>query len=54
MAYNMAHDLLLPNSTRGGRLGFLMYPQAETGEGRRDSLDPDGFRYTMSSQEITG
>jgi len=54
IAYNMAHDLLLPNSTRGGRLGFLMYPQAETGEGRRDSLDPDGFRYTMSSQEITG
>ena len=54
MAYNMSHDVALPHATRGGRLGFLMYPQAESGDGRRDSLDPDGFRYTMSSQEIIG
>ena len=52
MAYNLAHDVALPGSTRGGRLGFLMYPQAETAEGRRDSLDPDGFKYTITSREI--
>ncbi len=54
MAFNMAHDVVLPRSTRGGRLGFLMYPQAETADGRRDSLDPEGFRYTMSAREIAG
>lgn len=54
MGYNMAHDVTLPHSTRGGRLGFLMYPQAETADGRADSLDPDGFRYHISSQEVTG
>jgi transglutaminase-like putative cysteine protease len=52
MAYNVAHDVALPGSTRGGRLGFLMYPQAETAEGRRDSLDPDSFKYTITSREI--
>jgi hypothetical protein len=29
-----------------------MYPQAETGDSRRDSLDPDPFRYTIKSREI--
>ncbi len=52
MAYNMAHDVALPRSAHGGRLGFLMYPQAETADGRRDSLDPEGFRYTISAQEV--
>ena len=51
MAYNLAHDVALPRS-RGPRLGFLMYPQAETADGRRDSLDPEGFRYTISAQEV--
>ena len=37
MAYNLAHDVALPGATRGGKLGFLMYPQAETAEGRLDS-----------------
>jgi transglutaminase-like putative cysteine protease len=52
IAYNMAHDVTLPGSTQGGRLGFLMYPQAETAEGRRDSLDPDAFKYTITSREL--
>jgi len=30
-----------------------MYPQAETGEGRIDSLDPDNFKYEITSKEIT-
>jgi transglutaminase-like putative cysteine protease len=52
MAYNTAHDLALPRATKGGTLGFLMYPQGETAEGRRDSLDPDSFKYTITSREI--
>jgi transglutaminase-like putative cysteine protease len=51
MAYNYAHDLLLPKATRG-KLGYLMYPQGETAEGRLDSLDPEHFRYTMTSREL--
>jgi transglutaminase-like putative cysteine protease len=51
LAYNTAHDLRLPNSTRG-KVAFLMYPQSETAEGRLDSLDPDNFKYTITSREI--
>jgi hypothetical protein len=29
-----------------------MYPQAETARGRVDSLDPDGFKYEITSREI--
>ncbi len=51
MAYNFAHDVALPGSA-GSTVGFLMYPQAETSEGRLDSLDPDSFRYEIKSKEI--
>jgi hypothetical protein len=30
-----------------------MYPQAETNEGRVDSLDPDNFKYVITSKEIS-
>ncbi|HSD61034.1 MAG TPA: transglutaminase family protein, partial [Burkholderiales bacterium] len=33
LAYNFAHDLLLPGATRGP-VAFFMYPQCETAEGR--------------------
>jgi transglutaminase-like putative cysteine protease len=52
LAYNDAHDVQLPRSTKGGRLGFLMYPQAETAEGRRDCLDADAFKYTITSTPL--
>ena len=29
-----------------------MYPQAETNGARVDSLDPDGFRYKITSKEL--
>ncbi len=29
-----------------------MYPQAETASGRLDSLDPDNFKYEITSKEI--
>ena len=52
VAFNTAHDVVLPNATKGGKVGFLMYPQAETAQGRRDSLDPDTFKYTITTREI--
>ena len=52
IAYNFAHDVALPGSA-GARVGFLMYPQAETADGRLDSLDPDNFKYEITSKETT-
>jgi transglutaminase-like putative cysteine protease len=52
MAYNFGHDVALPGST-GAPVGFLMYPQAETADGRLDCLDPDNFKYEISSRELT-
>ena len=52
VAFNFAHDVVLPGSN-GAPLPFLMYPQAETAEGRVDCLDADGFRYEITSREIT-
>jgi transglutaminase-like putative cysteine protease len=51
MAFNYAHDVALPGSG-GPPVGFLMYPQAETGDGRIDCLDPDTFKYEITSREI--
>ncbi|MFY9314247.1 MAG: transglutaminase domain-containing protein [Burkholderiales bacterium] len=51
LAYNEAHDVALPGSS-GPKLGFLMYPQAETGGQRLDSLDPDNFKYTITAREL--
>lgn len=53
LAYNQAHDVQLPHSANGAKLAFLMYPQAETAAGRKDCLDPDGFKYTITSKEVT-
>jgi transglutaminase-like putative cysteine protease len=52
LAFNTAHDVALPGSTSGGKLGFFMYPQAETRGERLDSLDPDHFKYTITAREI--
>jgi transglutaminase-like putative cysteine protease len=51
LAYNFAHDIALPGSA-GAKLGFFMYPQAETANGRLDCLDPDAFKYEITSREI--
>ncbi len=52
MAYNFAHDVSLPGSS-GAPIGFFMYPQAETSEGRLDCLNPDEFKYEITSIETT-
>lgn len=51
MAYNFSHDVALPGSS-GVPVGFLMYPQAETANGRLNSLDPDNFRYEITAREL--
>lgn len=52
MAYNFGHDVALPGSS-GAPVAFFMYPQAETADGRLDCLDPDGFKYEITSRETT-
>jgi transglutaminase-like putative cysteine protease len=52
LAYNYAHDVRLPGS-KGAPVGFLMYPQAETADGRLDALDPENFRYQLTSRELS-
>jgi len=51
LAYNFAQDVELPGSS-GPKVGFLMYPQAEVGGERLDSLDPDAFKYVIKAKEI--
>src|SRR5262245_35646793 len=51
MPYNYTHDVRLPLTT-GPELGFLMYPQAETANGRKDSLDAKHFTYTIMAKEV--
>lgn len=51
LGYNLAHDVVLPGA-KGPKLGFLMYPNAETEKERLDSLDPDNFKYTMSARAV--
>jgi transglutaminase-like putative cysteine protease len=51
MAYNFGHDVALPGST-GAPIAFLMYPQAETADGRLDQLDADSFKYEITAKEI--
>jgi transglutaminase-like putative cysteine protease len=51
IVYNHGHDVALPGS-RGLPIPFLMYPNAETAEGRLNSLDPATFRYQIHSTEV--
>lgn len=51
LAYNTAHDVALPGS-KGPKLGFLMYPQAEVAGQRLDCLDPDTFKYSIVAREV--
>jgi transglutaminase-like putative cysteine protease len=51
LAYNTAHDLTLPGS-KGPKLEFLMYPQAEIGGERLDCLDPGNVKYEITAKEL--
>jgi transglutaminase-like putative cysteine protease len=52
IAYNFAHDVRLPGSSRGP-IGYFMYPQGETASGRLDSLDPDTFKYSITVRDVS-
>ncbi|HXM82025.1 MAG TPA: transglutaminase domain-containing protein [Burkholderiales bacterium] len=52
LAYNMGHDIALPQS-KGPKLPYLMYPNGETGNERLDQLDPDAFKYSITARELT-
>jgi transglutaminase-like putative cysteine protease len=52
VAFNAGHDLKLPGS-KEDPVGFLMYPQAENGNGFLDTLEPDKFRYRIVARELT-
>ena len=51
IAFNDAHDVTLPGSA-GRQLPFLMYPQAEVGGTRLDSLASETFRYAITAREV--
>jgi transglutaminase-like putative cysteine protease len=51
LAYNVAHDIALPGSS-GAKLGFLMYPQSESGGERLECLDADNFKYVITAREV--
>ncbi len=51
LPFNYAHDVKLPGSA-GEPVPFLMYPQAETGGGRRNPLEPAAFRYSIQAREL--
>ncbi|MEG3002069.1 MAG: transglutaminase domain-containing protein [Comamonas sp.] len=50
MAYNTAADVRLPGADK--TVGFFMYPQGETAQGRLDSLDPAHFAYRITSKKL--
>jgi transglutaminase-like putative cysteine protease len=52
VGWNTAHDLKLP-SAKEGVLNFLMYPVAETAEGRVDSYTPAEMGYSIRAVEVT-
>lgn len=51
LAFNTGHDVELPGA-QDGRVGFLMYPEAEIGGSRLDCLDPERFAYTITAREL--
>lgn len=51
MGYNFAHDVRLPGFAPG-KVGFLMYPQAQNNGEAYDALAPDAFKYTITSRAI--
>ena len=51
MAFNYGHDVALPGATFAP-IGYFMYPQGETAEGRIDPFDADVFKYQITSKEL--
>lgn len=52
VAYNFSHDVALPGATGTMPLGFLLYPQCETGGRLIDCLAPKTFEYRITAREV--
>lgn len=52
VAYNMGHDVKLPGS-KGPKLPYLMYVNAETGGEMRDQLDPETLSYSITAHAVS-
>lgn len=53
LAYNMAHDVVLPGATvKAPKLPYLMYINGETGGERLDQLEPDSFKYEIRTSGV--
>ncbi|QJE02202.1 transglutaminase family protein [Massilia forsythiae] len=52
MGYNFAHDVPLQGSKAIGKVGFLMYPQAENRGEPYDPLNPDAFKYVITARAL--
>lgn len=50
LAYNTAHDVVLPQTQT--KLAYFMYPNGETGGKALDQLDPDNFKYLITTRQI--
>ena len=53
LAYNMGHDVKLPNATKAPKLPYLMYINAEADGELRDQLEPDSVKYTITARELS-
>ena len=52
LAYNMAHDVKLHNSSTGAKIPYLMYVNGETGGKELDQLEPDSFKYEIRTSGV--
>ena len=50
IAYNVGNDIILPG--REIALPFLILPQLESREGKRDGTNPTAFEFTISSRRV--
>ncbi len=50
LAYNTAHDVVLPNSKI--KIPYFMYPNGVTGQKILDQLEPDSFRYKITARQM--
>ena len=48
--YNVGNDIVLPG--REGTLPFLILPQLESREGKRDGTNPTAFEFTIGSRRV--
>lgn len=51
VAFNSARDFVLPPAAEAP-INYFMYPEGMTPRGALDGMDPDGFRYRITSEAV--